>query len=318
MASYLDVTQPSDRRGKPRTTAGVSTEADDPEKAAKMDSPPAEQMEADSVMHTARILKAKFSYSLSPISGSETVKGDFMAACLFLRDHMDNMDNPNDDMRRALEVLFQDWFKAAAEEDSLAYRVAVHLREVKTATPSLLSFLVNLADDNGNTALHYSVSHCNYSIVSLLLDTGVCEVDVQNKAGYSAVMLASLTAPAGPEDMEVVRRLMEAGRVNSRSIQLQSGQTALQLAVRHGRVVMVRLLLSCGADANLQDGQGTTALMTACERGHTHIARLLLERARCDLALTDRGGRTALSIALQGSSIDTATLLQAHAKARGL
>lgn len=68
----------------------------------------------------------------------------------------------------------------------------------------------------------------------------------------------------------------------------QTGQTALHLAVRHGRVVMVRLLLSCGADTNIQDNQGTTALMFASERGHTHIARLLLERSQCDLTLTDK------------------------------
>lgn len=72
------------------------------------------------------------------------------------------------------------------------------------------------------------------------------------------------------------------------SLSTQTGQTALHLAVRHGRVVMVRLLLSCGADANIQDSQGTTALMFASERGHTHIARLLLERSQCDLTITDK------------------------------
>lgn len=74
--------------------------------------------------------------------------------------------------RKALVVLFQHWFSAAAEEAAVASRVAVYLKEVKRSTPSLLAFLVNLEDDNSNTVLHYSISHCNYSIVSLLLDTG--------------------------------------------------------------------------------------------------------------------------------------------------
>uniref|UniRef100_A0AAX7SDT2 KN motif and ankyrin repeat domains 4 n=1 Tax=Astatotilapia calliptera TaxID=8154 RepID=A0AAX7SDT2_ASTCA len=218
--------------------------------------------------------------------------------------------------RKALVVLFQHWFSAAAEEASEASRVAAYLKHIKKETPSLLAFLVNLADDNGNTVLHYSVSHCNYSIVTLILDTGVSDVNVQNNSGYTAVMLASLTAPDGPGGMEVVRKLMEQGNINIRSS--KTGQTALHLAVRHGRVVMVRLLLSCGADANIQDSQGITALMFASERGHTHIARLLLERSQCDLTLTDKRGQTALSIAMQGSHADTAALLQAHAKARAL
>ncbi|XP_040910270.1 KN motif and ankyrin repeat domain-containing protein 4-like [Toxotes jaculatrix] len=287
------------------TDGGVATvEAEAPEKTAKTKpKPPGEQME-------------RYPGSERTTGGRETVSADFMAACQFLNNHMDNMENPNEDMRKALVVLFQHWFSAAAEETSVASRVAVHLKEVKRATPSLLAFLVNLADDNGNTVLHYSVSHCNYSIVSLLLDTGVSDVNLQNNAGYTAVMLASLTAPDGPGGMEVVRKIMELGNINFRSS--QTGQTALHLAVRHGRVVMVRLLLSCGADANIQDSQGTTALMFASERGHTHIARLLLERSQCDLTLTDKRGQTALSIAMQGSHTDTAALLQAHAKARAL
>ncbi|KAM9322517.1 KN motif and ankyrin repeat domain-containing protein 4-like [Pholidichthys leucotaenia] len=246
----------------------------------------------------------------------DTVSADFISACYFLKDHMDNMENPNNDMRNALVIFFQHWFSVAAEENSETTSVSMYLKAVKKETPSLLAFLVNLADDNGNTVLHYSVSHCNYDTVNLLLETGVTDVNFQNNAGYTAVMLASLTAPDGPSGMEGVRKLMELSNVNVRS--RKTGQTALHLAVRHGRVVMVRLLLSCGADGNIQDLQGTTALMFASERGHTHIARLLLERSQCDLTLTDKRGQTALSIALQGSHADTAALLQAHAKARAV
>lgn len=78
--------------------------------------------------------------------------------------------------RKALIVLFQRWFSVAAEETSVPGDLAAYLREVRKATPTLLAFLVNLADDNGNTVLHYSVSHCNYGVVSLLLETGDAEL----------------------------------------------------------------------------------------------------------------------------------------------
>lgn len=60
------------------------------------------------------------------------------------------------------------------------------------------------------------------------------------------------------------------------------------LAVSHGRVAMVKLLLSSGADVNAQDREGSTPLMCASEHGHTHIVRLLLETGRCDLSLKDK------------------------------
>lgn len=51
----------------------------------------------------------------------------------------------------------------------------------------------------------------------------------------------------------------------------QAGQTALMLAVSHGRVDVVKALLACEADVNVQDDDGSTALMCACEQGHKEI-----------------------------------------------
>lgn len=45
-------------------------------------------------------------------------------------------------------------------------------------------------------------------------------MNLQNNAGYTAVMLASLTAPDGPGGMEVVRKLMELGNIHIRSKQV--------------------------------------------------------------------------------------------------
>jgi ankyrin repeat protein len=62
------------------------------------------------------------------------------------------------------------------------------------------------------------------------------------------------------------------------------------LAVSHGRTAMVRLLLSCQADLNIQDKDGSTALICACEHSHVEIARILLESDHCDTSLTDKVG----------------------------
>lgn len=68
---------------------------------------------------------------------------------------------------------------------------------------------------------------------------------------------------------------------------LQAGQTALMLAVSHGRQEMVEALLACGADVNLQDEEGSTALMCACEHGRLETVRLLLAQPTCDISIVD-------------------------------
>ena len=67
----------------------------------------------------------------------------------------------------------------------------------------------------------------------------------------------------------------------------QAGQTALMLAVSHGRQEMVRALLDCGANVNVQDDEGSTALMCASEHGRAEIVSLLLDQPGCDISIVD-------------------------------
>lgn len=79
-----------------------------------------------------------------------------------------------------------------------------------------------------------------------------------------------------------------AGGAQAVPVTLQGGQTALMLGVSHDRDDMVRALLSCQADVNLQDEEGTTALMVACRQGNADIVRLLLAQPGCQVTLTDK------------------------------
>jgi KN motif and ankyrin repeat domain-containing protein len=129
------------------------------------------------------------------------------------------------------------------------------------------------------------VSTGNFEIVNLLLDTKVCDVNAQNKAGYTSIMLAAVVPLGCDYERMTLKRLFAEGNVNIKST--DSGQTALMLAVRHGNKDTVSLLLESGSDCNLQDKEGSTALMAACEHGHIDIVRTLLDNTNCDPDIKD-------------------------------
>ncbi|XP_008166090.2 KN motif and ankyrin repeat domain-containing protein 4 isoform X1 [Chrysemys picta bellii] len=236
---------------------------------------------------------------------------DFLDGCLLLSKHLSEIRTTNDKhLRHILNMVCQEWFRVSTRKSSSPEVVAAYLKEFKAIHPQLLKMIINLADGNGNTALHYSVSHSNFLIVKLLLDTGVCDVDHQNKAGYTAVMITPLASAESDEDMEVVLKLLKEGDVNIRAS--QGGQTALILGVSHDRGDMVKALLSCKADINQQDDNGTSALMVACQHGNAEIAKLLLAHPGCNTTLTDKSGNSALSVALKSAHMEIAELLQAH------
>ncbi|XP_075300246.1 KN motif and ankyrin repeat domain-containing protein 3 isoform X2 [Opisthocomus hoazin] len=232
-------------------------------------------------------------------------------ACLIVKTHLGHPGaTKSKEVLSSSSLVLQEWFRLSSQKSSVPDTVANHLLAFAEVSPALLAHVVNLADGNGNTALHYSVSHSNFHIVRLLLDTGVCNVDHQNKAGYTALMLAALAAVEQEDDMNVVRRLFSMGNVNAKAS--QAGQTALMLAVSHGRQEMVEALLACGADVNLQDEEGSTALMCACEHGRVETVKLLLAQPACNVSIVDSDGNNAVAIALEAGHSNIAVLLYAH------
>ncbi|NWU97762.1 KANK1 protein, partial [Upupa epops] len=234
-----------------------------------------------------------------------------LSSCHMLRN---NIDDPkaltNKDVRFCLNTIQHEWFRISSQKSAVPEMVGDYITAFEEISPAVLRHIINMADGNGNTALHYSVSHSNFEIVKLLLDANVCNVNHQNKAGYTPIMLAALAAVEAEKDMKIVEELFSCGDVNAKAS--QAGQTALMLAVSHGRIDMVKALLACGADVNIQDDEGSTALMCASEHGHAEIVKLLLAQPGCNGTLEDNDGSTALSIALEAGHKDIAVLLYAH------
>ncbi len=109
------------------------------------------------------------------------------------------------------------------------------------------------------------------------------------------------------------------------------------LAVKHGKAELVELLLENGAGVNLQDTDGSTALMCAVEHETLNIVKLLLARPECDVNIADnvswkkgiffsipkisfgvfsKDGQTAVSIATNKNRKDILVALYAKMKER--
>ncbi|XP_063787352.1 KN motif and ankyrin repeat domain-containing protein 2 isoform X2 [Pseudophryne corroboree] len=234
-----------------------------------------------------------------------------ISGCVALQKSLDDPPALTDTEKAAARAaVLQEWMKILRQKEVDPAIIRHHLNVFRAMSPRLLEAIVNMADVKGNTAVHYAVSQSNFTVVRQLLDTGLCDVNRQNKAGFTPLMLTALAAFRSSEDIDTVTQMLCLGDVNCRAS--QAGQTALMLAVSHGRLDVVRALLQCGADVNVQDHDGSTALMCACEHGHVDIVSMLLAVPTSNVALTDNDGSTALSIALEAGQNDIAMLLYAH------
>ncbi|CAE7522789.1 UBP13 [Symbiodinium sp. CCMP2592] len=102
---------------------------------------------------------------------------------------------------------------------------------------------------------------------------------------------ALITASMEQTDVTVVSLLLEAGAEPNMADEV--GLTALLAASTQGNLEVVRLLLKDGAKKDLADNDGMTAFLSASRRGHVDIVRLLID-AGADMNVADRNGWTAL------------------------
>merc|ERR1719305_2277089 len=168
-----------------------------------------------------------------------------MGALKVLQDSITRgVSRSNAQVTNAVNIIQQEWFKTSSTKTSNPLDVDDYLDTIEDMSKELLDRVVNLVDVNGNTALHYSVSHGNFDVVSILLDSKVSNPNILNKAGYTCCMLISLAQINTDTNRAVVRRLFSLGDINMRGS--QHGQTALMLGVSHGRQEIVQLLVESG------------------------------------------------------------------------
>lgn len=88
--------------------------------------------------------------------------------------------------------------------------------------------------------------------------------------------------------------------------------TDLLIAAWDGNLAIVKSLLDQGADVNVRDKHGATALLYAAQRGHVEIIQVLLAHNNVDVNAKDVADVTALMEALRSGHLAVVKLLLEH------
>lgn len=153
----------------------------------------------------------------------------------------------------------------------------------------------NRPNKHGVTPLVAAAYNGSDRLVKLLLDNGA-DPTLADGTGKAPIIYA-----AGRGYLSILKALVGAGvDVNAA---YGNDLTALMWAAGHANDVpaadgakMVTFLLDAGADPELADNRGRTALMIAAERGHGLVADLLVARG-ADVARKDKKGLSARDLA---------------------
>jgi hypothetical protein len=121
---------------------------------------------------------------------------------------------------------------------------------------------VNAADERGTTALMLAAAMHQAAIVSLLLDAKA-NVNALNQENEAALIYVPQNEETVEEAIAVVRKLSEAGA--DLNVRQNKGQTALIIAASRCSPRLVQTLMELKADVNIKDNSGQTAYDNACK-----------------------------------------------------
>lgn len=218
------------------------------------------------------------------------------------------------------------------------------LEVVELLSQHLQTHQEELADHNGNTALHYACWGGHLSVIQFLLDSWSSEaVHRRNFEGMTPMQYASagnhvrvvefLSTLAASSDI-VLAQVSDAGynvlhkacqygaietikllcsqpqHVAQVNIPSKNGTTALHLATQHGFLQAVKMLVEeFAADCNAQTEHGLTPLHYCCLGGHSEIAAYLMNEANVETHRLSVTGAHALHLAAASGMVDTCRAL---------
>ncbi len=169
---------------------------------------------------------------------------------------------------------------------------------------------INAKDNQGDTALMLAASTGHEDIVQALFKKGA-DINAKNNEGDTALTYAYTSSSPAHKSYRIIQTLIANGA--DLNIPAKNGFTLLHYAIENGFSDLALVLIAKELNVNTKYPWGDTPLiraisMAANNSNHKNVAKALIEHG-ADLELNDKNGYTALITAIQYSQFDLALLL---------
>uniref|UniRef100_A0A3P9IJF0 E3 ubiquitin-protein ligase MIB2 n=2 Tax=Oryzias latipes TaxID=8090 RepID=A0A3P9IJF0_ORYLA len=151
---------------------------------------------------------------------------------------------------------------------------------------------VNLQDSYGDTPLHDAIAKDFRSIIEMLVVVPSIDFTQQNHRGFNLLHHAALKGNklATEKILARARQLVD--------VKKDDGFSALHLAALNNHRDVAEVLVKEGrCDINVRNNRNQTALQLAVTQGHTELVQLLVDEG-ADVNMEDEDGDTAMHVAL--------------------
>lgn len=145
----------------------------------------------------------------------------------------------------------------------------------------------NTLDPRGNPMLIVAIRDKSKKVTDLLLSNPATNVNLANKSGENALMMAAFDG-----DLATVKMLV----LDKKAAVNKTGWAPIHYAATNGHLQIVQFLMAHGAMINALSPSETTPLMMAIGSGNDELIKYLLDNG-ADLRMRNHEGYTAIDVA---------------------
>ena len=164
------------------------------------------------------------------------------------------------------------------------------------------NFDLQVTDNRGWTAVHYSVENGSYELFKHLADMGT-DIHLKTSDGKNCLHIAALK-----EHLNLCKVLMDKHKFDINMTD-NDGFTALHYSAQIGSSEQITYFANMGANTHLKTNDGTNCLHIAALNGHLNLCKVFIDKHKFHFNTTDNHGWAALHYSAGSGNYELVTYL---------